>query len=322
MNTSQLSEFIKSEAKKIGFFDCGISKARLLEEDEARMEAWLKKGMQGTMSYLEKNKTKRYDPSKLVEGTKSVITVLYNYYPDKNLPERNNYRISKYAYGKDYHFVVKKKLALLLSAIEDKTGERKARLFVDSAPVLDRAWARESGLGFIGKNTLLINKKGGSFYFIGHIICDLDLAYDKTDYKNYCGTCTKCIDACPTQAIEAFQVDARKCISYLTIENRNAIPTQFKGHFDHWIFGCDICQDVCPWNKFSKPHNEPLFNLSDKLINMKRSDWNVLDKPTFNLLFKESAVQRTGYKGLKMNIEFVSEKSNIPNSSTLAVHSE
>ncbi len=309
MNTFQLSEFIKSEAGKIGFFACGISKAQHLKEDEARMEAWLKKGMHGTMSYLEKNKSKRYDPSKLIDGAKSVITVLYNYYPLRKLPETDNLRISKYAYGVDYHFVIKEKLSLLLSSIEEKTGERVARIFVDSAPVLDRSWARESGLGFIGKNTLLINRKGGSFYFIGHIICDLELAYDKTDYKNYCGTCTKCIDACPTQAIEAFQVDARKCISYLTIENRGEILTQFKHNFNNWIFGCDICQDVCPWNKFSKPHNEPLFNPSDDLINMEKNNWEQLEKPVFNSLFRHSALQRTGFKGLKRNIRFVSEKS-------------
>ncbi len=309
MNTFQLSEFIKSEAGKIGFFACGISKARHLKEDEARMEAWLKKGMHGTMSYLEKNKSKRYDPSKLIDGAKSVITVLYNYYPLRKLPETDNLRISKYAYGVDYHFVIKEKLSLLLSSIEEKTGERVARIFVDSAPVLDRAWASESGLGFIGKNTLLISRKGGSFYFIGHIICDLELAYDKTDYKNYCGTCTKCIDACPTQAIEAFQVDARKCISYLTIENRGEILTQFKHNFNNWIFGCDICQDVCPWNNFSKPHNEPLFNPSDDLINMGRNNWEELEKPVFNSLFRHSALQRTGFNGLKRNIRFVSEKS-------------
>jgi len=194
---------------------------------------------------------------------------------------------------------------LLLAAIEEKTGKRKARMFVDSAPVLDRAWARESGLGFIGKNTLLINRKGGSFHFVGHIICDLELAYDVTDYKNYCGTCTKCIDACPTNAIEAFQVDARKCISFLTIENRDNISKKYQGIFENWIFGCDICQDVCPWNKFSVPHNEPLLNPSDTLMIMKNEDWNLLDKSTFKDMFKESAVQRTGYKGLKRNIKFV-----------------
>lgn len=310
MNTSQLSEFIKSEAKKIGFFDCGISKAQLLNEDEARMEAWLMKGMNGSMSYLERNRSKRYDPSKLVEGAKSVVTVLLNYFPANKLPEENNFRISKYAYGKDYHYIVKEKLALLLTAIEDKAGERIARLFVDSAPVLDRAWARESGLGFIGKNTMLINRKGGSFFFIGHIICDLELSYDYTDYKNYCGTCTKCIDACPTQAIEDFQVDAWKCISYLTIENRGEISKEYLNQFNDWIFGCDICQDVCPWNKFSEPHKEPLFNPSEALTKMRKKGWKQLNKLKFRYLFKESALQRAGFKGLQRNIDFISENSN------------
>jgi epoxyqueuosine reductase len=258
------------------------------------------------MSYLERNRSKRYNPTKLVDNANSVITVLCNYYPDKKLPESENYRISKYAYGNDYHYVIKKKLALLLAAIVEKTGERKARMFVDSAPVLDRAWARESGLGFIGKNTMLINRKGGSFHFVGHIICDLELAYDESDYKNYCGTCTKCIDACPTNALEAFKLDARKCISYLTIENRNDIPEEYDGKFENWIFGCDICQDVCPWNKFSVPHNEPLFLLSNNLMSMKTHDWKGLDQQTFNNLFKDTAVKRTGYKGFKRNIEFVS----------------
>ena len=202
--------------------------------------------------------------------------------------------------------MLKDKLSLLLAVIEQKTGKRKARIFVDSAPVLDRAWAQKSGLGFIGKNTMLINKKGGSFFFIGHIICDLELAYDKSDGKNYCGTCTRCIDACPTNALEAFQLDARKCISYLTIENRDKIPESYKKDFDQWIFGCDVCQDVCPWNKFALPHNEPLFYPSEVLMNMKVVDWKLLDKPKFKMLFKGTAVQRAAYKGLKRNIEFVS----------------
>ena len=302
MNKFQLTELIKKEARKIGFFACGISKVQQLAEDEARMEAWLSESMHGNMSYLEKNKAKRYDPSKLVEGAKSVITVLFNYFPEKKLPENENYKISKYAYGKDYHYIIKEKLAILLSSIEDKTGKRIARIFVDSAPVLDRAWAHKSGLGFIGKNNMLINRKGGSFYFIGHIICDLELIYDETDNKNYCGRCTKCIDACPTQALLPFKLDATQCISYLTIEYRDEIPKQYKGKFNNWIFGCDICQDVCPWNKFSVPHNEPLFKLSDSLMNMKKDDWDLLDKTKFKLLFKNSAIQRTGFKELKRNI--------------------
>jgi len=307
MNKFQLTDFIKKEANKVGFFACGISKAQHLAENEARMEAWLSEGMHGNMLYLEKNKAKRYDPSKLVEGAKSVITVLFNYFPEKILPENENYRISKYAYGNDYHYIIKEKLAILLSAIEDKTGKRIARIFVDSAPVLDRAWAHKSGLGFIGKNTMLINRKGGSFYFIGHIICDLELIYDEPDNKNYCGTCTKCIDACPTQALLPFQLNATQCISYLTIEHRDEIPKQYQEKFNNWIFGCDICQDVCPWNKFSVTHDEPLFKLSDSLMNMKKDDWNHLDKTKFRLLFKNSAVQRTTYKGLKRNINYLME---------------
>jgi len=303
MNSSELTMFIKAEAEKQDFYACGISQAGHLSEHEKRVEDWLEQGMQGEMSYLERNKEKRYDPTKLVEGAKSIITVLQSYFPKELLPRNNNFHLSKYAYGKDYHVVMKDKLHLLLQKIEEQTGKTKSRVFVDSAPVLDRAWAHESGLGFIGKNTMLINRKGGSFHFIGHIICDLELDYDETDYKNYCGSCTKCIDACPTQAIEAFRIDARKCISFLTIENRGEIPPQFQDHFNNWIFGCDICQDVCPWNKFSEPHNEPLFSLPKEIFAMKRMDWESLDKPTFNILFKDSAVQRAGFKGLKRNIE-------------------
>jgi len=307
MNKFQLTDFIKKEAGKIGFFACGISKAQHLTEYESRMESWLSEGMQGNMSYLERNKAKRYDPSKLVEGAKSVITVLFNYFPEKILPENENYKISKYAYGKDYHYIIKEKLGILLSSIEDKTGKRIARIFVDSAPVLDRAWAHKSGLGFIGKNTMLINRKGGSFYFIGHIICDLEVKYDETDNKNYCGTCTKCIDACPTQALHPYQLNATQCISYLTIEHQGEIPKQHQGKFNNWIFGCDICQDVCPWNKFSVAHNEPLFRLSKSLMDMKKDDWNLLDKTKFKLLFNNSAVQRTGLKGLVRNINYLME---------------
>lgn len=310
MDKALLSGFIKTEALKTGFADCGIARARFLPDEAERMEKWLSEGMQADMKYLERNKEKRYDPAKLVEEARSVITVLYNYYPEKKLPEEDNYKISKYAYGKDYHYIVKQKLALLQSAIEAKTGKRKARLFVDSAPVLDRAWARQSGLGFIGKNTMLIHKKKGSFHFIGHIILDLELAYDEAEINNYCGSCTLCIDACPTKALEPFNLDARKCISYLTIENRGEIDTKFKGKMADWIFGCDICQDVCPWNRFSSPHNEPLFDLPAELAQMKKNDWETLDNARFKSLFKGSAVERTGFKGLKRNIDFVAENTN------------
>jgi len=274
------------------------------------MEAWLAKGMHGNMHYLEKNKEKRYDPSKLVDNARSVITVLYNYYPNEKLPENDNYKLSKYAYGKDYHYIIKEKLRALLAAVEEKTGRRTARIFVDSAPVLDRAWARQSGLGFIGKNTMLINNKMGSFFFIGHIIIDLELDYDNPETGNYCGTCTLCIDACPTQALQPFQLDARKCISYITIENRDKIPEDFRGKMNNWIFGCDICQDICPWNRFSIPHTEPLFEPSEALASMKKVNWESLDKSQFKTLFKNSAVERAGFNGLKRNIDFVAENTN------------
>jgi len=304
-----ISDFIKQEANNLGFFDCGISKAEFLKEDSKKVETWLENGHHASMSYMERNREKRYNPELLVEKAKSVITVLYNYYPKTKLPEENNFKISKYAYGKDYHFIIKDKLNQLLSRIEEKTGKRTARVFVDSAPVLDRAWANRSGLGFIGKNTLLINKKGGSFFFIGQIIIDLELSYnEEPDFTNYCGSCTACIDACPTQAIKPFEVDAQKCISFLTIENRDEIPETFKGKLNDWIFGCDICQDVCPWNiRFATPHNEPRFEPSAQLLSMRKPDWENLEKPTFKKLFKNTPVERTGYKGLMRNIEFEAE---------------
>ena len=310
MNKTLLSGFIKTEALKAGFADCGIARAQHLPDEKKRMEEWLSKGLHADMSYLERNKEKRYNPEILVEGAQSVISVLYNYFPAKKLSEDDNYKISKYAYGKDYHFIIKQKLAALLAAIEAKTGRRKARIFVDSAPVLDRAWARQSGLGFIGKNTMLIHKKKGSFHFIGHIIIDLELDYDEAEINNFCGSCTLCIDACPTKALEPFLLDARKCISYLTIENRREIGSKFKGKMKDWIFGCDICQDVCPWNRFSTPHNEPFFDPSDELMHMKKKNWETLDHSRFKTLFKNSAVERTGFKGLKRNIDFVAESTN------------
>ncbi len=306
LNKESLSTFIKSKAKSLGFFDCGISKAEFLTDDAEKMEDWLSQGNHGEMGYLEQNRDKRYNPSLLVDGAKSVITVLYNYYPNRKLPRANNYNISKYAYGNDYHYIIKEKLKQLLNVIEEKAGKRNARVFTDSAPILDRAWARKSGLGFIGKNTLLINRKGGSFFFIGHIIIDIELHYeDSVDSVSYCGSCTLCIDACPTNAIKDNYVDARSCISYLTIEHRGELPQNMKGKFDDWIFGCDICQDVCPWNRFSIAHNEPLFELSEELIKMKKQDFTELTKLNFKKLFKNSAIMRTGYKGLVRNIDFV-----------------
>lgn len=302
----QLSQYIVEQAKEIGFLDCGISKAEHLPQEEASMENWLANGNNGQMSYLERNKDLRYNPTLLVENAKSVITILFNYFPEEEFPDTNNFKISKYAYGIDYHYVIKEKLKLLDNLITKKAGPHNSRIFVDSAPVLDRTWAHKSNLGFIGKNTLLINKKVGSFFFIGHIISDIILHYNTTPPSaNYCGNCTKCIDACPTQAIKDGYVDARLCISYLTIEYRGELETNLKEKFNNRIFGCDTCQDVCPWNRFSKPHNEPLFEPSEELKTMKLTDWQTLSKPQFKLLFKGSAVNRTRYVGLKRNIDFL-----------------
>jgi epoxyqueuosine reductase len=306
LNKQKLNDFIISQAKALGFFDCGISKAEHLTNDEARMEQWLTAGNNGEMSYLERNREKRYNPELLVENAKSIVTVLFNYYPNRLLEQNNNYKISKYAYGVDYHHVIKEKLRELLSIIENKTGKHNSRVFVDSAPVLDRAWARKSNLGFIGKNTMLINKKGGSFFFIGHIITSLELHYEvNEEIRNYCGTCTRCIDACPTSAIKDNYVDARSCLSYLTIEYNGSLNSHNKELFNNWIFGCDICQDVCPWNRFSSPNDEKLFEPNEKLLKMDKPAWDSMDKIRFNELFKGSAVHRTRYNGLKRNIDFL-----------------
>jgi len=306
-----LSEFIKTEALTLGFFDCGFSPARHLPNDEKRMEIWLSEGKNAAMDYLERNREKRYNPNLLVEGAKTIITVLFNYYPSVKLEETDNFKISKYAYGKDYHYIIKDKLKTLLLKIEQKTGERSARIFVDSAPVLDKAWARESGLGYIGKNTTLINKNGGSFFFIGHIIIDIKIENEIKAVANSCGTCTKCIQACLTDALEPFKLDANKCISYLTIENKGDIPETFMGKFEDYIFGCDICMDVCPWNRFSAPNNLILLQPSEDLRKMRKKDWKNLSQETFKALFKGTAVERTGFKGLKRNIDFVKHNSNL-----------
>ena len=250
------SKTIKKLAKKIGFSSCGISKARFLKEEEKNFEDWLSQGKQGTMSYLERNFDKRLNPKKLVPGAKSVISLTFNYFPPKKISNTNNFIISKYAYGKDYHYIIKEKLNALFSKIKEKLGNVEGRVFVDSAPIHERAWAKISGLGWIGKNSLLINKNMGSYFFLAEIVCDLDLEYDSI-VSDHCGTCSKCIDACPTNAItEAQVIDANRCISYLTIENKDDIPKELSQSFNDYIFGCDICQDVCPWNRFSKPHNE------------------------------------------------------------------
>lgn len=299
------TEFIKSKAKELGFQQCGIAKAKQLEQDAKHLENWLSSNQQGEMAYMENYFDKRIDPRILVPGAKSVVSLVLNYYPEERSSQEDDFKISKYAYGKDYHFVIKDKLMLFMEAIQEEIGAVDGRVFVDSAPVLDKAWARESGIGWVGKHTNVINREMGSFFFIAELILDLDLEYDHP-IKDYCGTCTACIDACPTDAIiEPYKVDGSKCISYFTIELKNAIPEDVKGKFENWIFGCDICQDVCPWNKFSSSHNEPLFNPSPDLFNMSNADWQDITEEVFNVLFQKSAVKRTKIQGLKRNIEFV-----------------
>ncbi|CAM3493666.1 Epoxyqueuosine reductase [Flavobacterium longum] len=304
MNQSARTAFVKSEAKRLGFLSCGISKAGFLEEEAPRLEAWLQNGMHGEMSYMENHFDKRLDPTKLVDSAKSVISLLLNYYPAE-IQKSDTYKISKYAYGQDYHFVIKDKLKELLFSIQNEIGDVYGRAFVDSAPVLDKAWAAKGGLGWIGKNANLLTQKTGSFYFIAELIVDLELDYDHA-VTDHCGTCTACLDACPTEAIVApYVVDGSKCISYFTIELKGNLPEDMRGKFGDWAFGCDVCQDVCPWNRFSKPHNEPLFDPHPELLQMTRKDWEEITEDTFRKVFKNSAVKRTKFDGLTRNIDFL-----------------
>ncbi len=304
ISKTNYTKLIKSEAKRLGFLSCGISKAEFLEEEAPRLEAWLTKNRHGEMTYMENHFDKRLDPTLLVPDSKSVVSLLLNYYPEKQQRE-DSYKISKYAYGTDYHFVIKDKLKSLFNFIQEEIGDVNGRVFVDSAPVLDKAWAAKSGLGWIGKHSNLITKEIGSFYFIAELIIDLELDYDFPT-TDHCGTCTACIDACPTQAIvDPYQVDGSKCISYFTIELKNEIPSNVRGQFDDWMFGCDVCQDVCPWNRFSKPHNEPLFNTNPILLNHSKKDWEELTEEVFQNTFKKSPIKRTKYSGLIRNIEFL-----------------
>ena len=306
-NKQELTNFIKSKSVDLGFISCGISKADFLEDEAANLENWLKNEMHGEMSYMERNFDMRLDPRKILNGAKSVISLTYNYYTDK-LQKDENFKISKYAFGTDYHFVIREKLKNLLFLIKEKVGDINGRVFVDSAPILERAWAKKSGLGWIGKNTNLISKNVGSFFFLCEIIVDIELDYDYST-TDHCGTCTACIDACPTNAIvEPYKVDGSRCISYLTIELKENMPEYAKDSYDKWIFGCDICQDVCPWNKFSKPHNEPLFNADEKFLSMSKNEWLEITKETFDKVFKDSPVKRTGYDGLKRNIKFIKRR--------------
>ena len=299
------TEFIKLKSKELGFMSCGISKSGFLSDEAERFESWLKNNYHGKMSYMERNFDKRLDTTKLVENSKSVISLTYNYYPKKVLKSDSTFKISKYAYGKDYHVVLKRKLKQLLNIMKEKFGFFEGRVFVDSAPILERAWAKKSGLGWIGKNTNLINKQSGSFFFLAEIIVDLELNYDNTT-TDHCGSCTACIDACPTNAIyEPYKLDASRCISYYTIELRESFSSNLSSDFKDWIFGCDICQDVCPWNRFSKANDEVLFETMPEISNFNKADWIDLTEETFKKVFKESPIKRSKFKGLKRNINYV-----------------
>ncbi|HBD26747.1 tRNA epoxyqueuosine(34) reductase QueG [Flavobacterium sp.] len=303
-NKEKYTQLIKAESKRLGFLSCGISKVGFLEEEAPRLENWLNNQMNGQMSYMENHFDKRLNPTLLVDDAKSVISLLLNYYPSE-LQNQDSYKISKYAYGQDYHNVIKEKLKELLHFIQTEIGEVSGRAFVDSAPVLDKAWAAKSGLGWVGKNSNLITQKVGSFYFIAELIIDLELDYD-VPTTDHCGSCTACLDACPTEAIVApYVVDGSKCISYFTIELKDNLPQEMKGRFDDWMFGCDVCQDVCPWNRFSKTHNEPLFQANSDILNFSKSDWEEITVDTFQKVFKNSAVKRTKYEGLLRNINFL-----------------
>jgi epoxyqueuosine reductase len=302
---AERSLLVKQKALDLGFSFCGISKAEFLSEEAPRLENWLRQGHHGAMGYMENYFDERLDPRKLVPGAKSVVTVMYNYYTHQKQSDKLAPKISKYAFGEDYHDVVKEKLRALVGHIQEELGQFEGRVFVDSAPVLERAWAVKSGMGWMGKNTNIINKQQGSFFFLAELIIDLELWPDGP-VKDYCGTCTACIDACPTEAItSAYHVDGSKCISYFTIELKEAIPQEVKGKLDNWMFGCDVCQDVCPWNRFSKPHQEQKFAPKAELLDMKRTQWEDLSEEVFRELFRKSAVKRTKFKGLRRNIDFL-----------------
>lgn len=308
VDTTYITQQLKLKAYESGFTFIGVSAADKMEEESRRLEAWLKAGYQGKMSYLENHFDKRTDPRLLVPGAKSVVTLMYNYHNPAKQSDPAAPKISQYAYGKDYHQIIKAKLRELIAFLREEVGEVDGRCFVDSAPVLERDWARRSGVGWVGKNTLLIHPKAGSYFFLAELIIDLELSPDGP-MKDYCGRCTRCIDACPTDAISpgGYVMDGSKCISYLTIELRDNIPTEFKNKTEGWMFGCDICQEVCPWNRFSSRHREPEFEPHPELLEMTKSDWEELTEETFRKVFKKSAVKRTKYAGLMRNIRFLSE---------------
>lgn len=306
MDKKLITSQLKNKAKELGFMGIAIAKAEHMDEEARRLESWLNQKHHGEMSYLENYFDKRVDPTLLVPGAKSVISLMYNYYTEEKQEDPNAPQLAMYAYGKDYHKVVKKKLIQLHKWMSETFGTIDGRCFVDSAPVLERDWAKRSGLGWVGKHTLLIHPKKGSYFFLCEIICDLDLEYDHP-IKDHCGTCTRCIEACPTDAIseEGYVMDGSKCISYLTIELKNEIPKEFSSQMENWMFGCDICQQVCPWNKFSKPHSEEKFLPKEGLLEMTKRDWEEITEDAFAKVFEGSAVKRTKFKGLKRNIDFL-----------------
>lgn len=304
------TSLVKQLAHSLGFSYCGIAKAVQLDDDARRLETWLKQERHGKMQYMENHFELRIDPRKLVPGAKSVITVLQNYFPEKQ-QSQNSPHISKYAFGKDYHEVIRGKLKLLLANLNQQIGGIEGRGFVDSAPILERAWAVKTGAGWIGKNGNLINKQNGSFYFIATLIVDIELIYDDAFAKDYCGSCTKCIDACPTKAIDPDkQINGSKCISYFTIELKDAlIPGEMQGKFQDWMFGCDVCQDVCPWNRFSKFHEEPAFEPIEAILSFTHKDWEALSEESFKKLFKDSPLKRTKWSGIQRNLKFIQRKA-------------
>jgi len=310
MTTTKHTAAFRAEAQRLGFSFVGIAKAERLDAEARRLEEWLNLGQHGQMGYMENHFEKRVDPRKLVPGAKTVITLTYNYFPKEEQHDPEAPKLARYAYGKDYHFVLKPKLKTLLQWMQEHIGAINGRCFVDSAPVMEREWARRSGVGWQGKNTLIIHPKAGSYFFLAMLIVDCELQTDQP-IKDYCGTCTRCIDACPTDAIspEGYLLDASKCISYLTIELKDAIPDEFAGKMENWMFGCDICQEVCPWNRFSQAHDEPAFEPHPDLLDMSKADWEELTEETFREVFRKSAVKRTKYKGLQRNLAFLKKKT-------------
>ena len=314
MNKQEITQFIKQRSLELGFTGCGIAQSVYLNDDAIRLESWLKQNHHGSMDYMQRNFDVRVDPSKLVHNAKSVISLTYNYYSTQQQEDKTAPKISKYAYGEDYHHVIKEKLVGLLNELQSKVGQFNGRFFVDSAPILERTWAVKSGLGWIGKNGNLISKSNGSFFFLCEIVVDIELDYDVAFSTNHCGKCNACIEACPTEAILPNKVvDGGKCISYLTIELKDEIPSSFKGKLDNWMFGCDVCQDVCPWNRFSKQNGEPKFTPNSEMLEMKAADWTEITEDIFKRIFKNSAVKRTKYNGLSRNIVFL--KSGIDSKS-------